>query len=178
MALPGLNYVVLDANQLVAGDGATVARLIAQYRSTGQLIVLAWVHAFEQSKGSADWWDKAHAHLSTEPDALIYAMPSDYLITLEREATAPPYAINMIEDRANTAILRTLIANPGPTKDISVMRCENRSPLPRDPQAGMDRASRRWRPHRWRERQVAAPRAPERRQGAPLRRARGLVPGR
>jgi hypothetical protein len=120
MALPGLKYVVLDANEV--REAGTVAALIDEYRKSGQRIVLAWVHAFEHSKGSADWWDKAHAYLSSEPEAVIYAMPSSYLIALERENRAPHTELSEIEDNANSGILRRLIADPRRTTDISAMR--------------------------------------------------------
>ena len=61
MPLPGLNYAVLDANQLT--NRSRIEDLFTEYAKTGQLIALPWVHLFEQSKGSADRWDKAHQHL-------------------------------------------------------------------------------------------------------------------
>jgi hypothetical protein len=53
----------------------------AAIRLGGQRIVLAWVHAFEHSKGSADWWDKANAYLSS-------ALPDPR--TTQSTPSAPP----------------------------------------------------------------------------------------
>ncbi len=121
MALPGLDYVVLDANQLTVA--ATVAELIDEYRRTGTRIVLPWVHAFEQSKGSADWWDKVHAHLRAEPRAVHFAYPSFMVGFNERRTRRPQYTgIRRVEDRRNTVLMRRFLADPSPTRDISVMR--------------------------------------------------------
>lgn len=120
MALPGLNYVVLDANQLTVES--TVADLIAEYRRIGQRIFLPWVHTFEQTKGSANWFDKVHAHLRTEPHAVYLALPSWIVAQHERRMRRPQYGLRRIADRRNTMYLWRFLADPSPTADITELR--------------------------------------------------------
>ena len=103
--LPGLNYVVLDANQLRVEP--TVAKLLAEYRATGQGIVLPWTHVFEQSKGSADWFDKIHEHLRLAPEAVALAKRTTALNQEERRIRRP---VRDVTDPRNTARLREYLA--------------------------------------------------------------------
>jgi hypothetical protein len=120
VSLPGLNYVVLDANQLTVGP--KVERLLAEYRQSGQRIVLPWVHTFEQTKGSADWFDKVHRHLRAEPRAVHLAYPSWIVAHRERKSRRPRTALRHVIDRGNTPFLQYFLADPRPTADISALR--------------------------------------------------------
>jgi hypothetical protein len=123
MALPGLNYAVLDANKL--RDRATVEDLIAEYRRSGQRIMLPWVHVFEQSKRSGpEWWDRVHEYLRLEPRAVSLAKPSFVVMQEEQRTLRPRRGLRAVEDRRNTPGLRSFLSNPTPTRDIGQMRAD------------------------------------------------------
>jgi hypothetical protein len=122
-ALPGLNYVVVDANQLLVD--MTIKGLVAEYRASGQRIALPWVHLYEQTKsGSAAWFAKVHEYLRAEPQAVMLANPSFVLNTIERRTGRPVRSMKWIDSRPNTRVIRSLLRSPQPNADISDFRRE------------------------------------------------------
>jgi hypothetical protein len=120
-ALPGLNYVVVDANQLRMEK--TIAGLVAEYRASGQRIALPWVHFYEQTKsGSAAGFDDVHEYLRAEPQAVMVATPSFLLHSVERRTGRPVRALRHLDSRPYTRALRSFLRDPRPTADISVFK--------------------------------------------------------
>lgn len=119
MALPRLNYVVLDANQL--GKSGAIEGLIEEYRASGQLVMLPWVHLYEQSKAStATSFDMAHNRMRAEPAAFSVTKATLEIIQAELQA-GPQLALEAIEDAPEGAALRAFLSDRRPTADISKM---------------------------------------------------------
>jgi hypothetical protein len=120
MSLPGLNYVVIDANKLTSKD--TIGPLIAEYHASGQRLALPWVHLYEQSQGSSNWFDKVHRELRAEPQAIILGKPTFVLIAEERRTERRIHGLRHIEDRRKTLPFRAFLNDPSPTADLSNLR--------------------------------------------------------
>jgi hypothetical protein len=106
--LPRLNFVVLDANQLTLRD--TISRLCAEHAASDQLVVLPWVHAFEQTKGEAAWFHQAHEHLRERPQAFAMAYPTALLQRFERDQLRAVKRGDLVDGR-NTIGLRTYLGD-------------------------------------------------------------------
>ena len=121
VGLPGLKFVVLDTNKL--RDEVVVQALIAEYRLSGQRVVLPWSHLYEQSKGgSAKGFDRGHVTIRAEPAAFMLAMPSSLIVQAEQHTRQPQYRLDAIEEPRNGEALRAFLADPRPTTDISGLR--------------------------------------------------------
>ena len=100
MPLPKLPYVVIDMNQARRGD---VDALIAEFRRSGQLVMLPRVFDYELTKsvnGAVKTILESTEQLLRCPEMVAYARPTYLLRYDERRWRRPLALVDIIDDRA------------------------------------------------------------------------------